>query len=155
MGSPDEVRPRMEAFIALADVVKASDEDIAWLYPARFVPDVLRRWGALGASLAVVTRGGEGALYALNHVGSLAICEAAAPGVDTVGAGDSFMAGLLSGLLDAGLLGASRPASGCHGRPRSGPTGGRAGPRLVAVTVSRAGANPPRRDEICALGCKP
>ncbi|MEP6629886.1 MAG: PfkB family carbohydrate kinase, partial [Lapillicoccus sp.] len=40
MGSPDDVRPRMEALIASADVVKASDEDIAWLYPDRYVPDV-------------------------------------------------------------------------------------------------------------------
>ena len=80
MGSPDEVRPRMEAFIALADVVKASDEDIAWLYPDRFVPDVLRHWGTLGASLTVVTRGGEGALYALNQVGSVATCDARSSG---------------------------------------------------------------------------
>jgi fructokinase len=150
MGSADEVRPRMEAFIALADVVKASDEDIAWLYPDRFVPDVLRHWGTLGASLTVVTRGGEGALYALNHVGSLAICEARSTGlIDTVGAGDSFMAGLLSGLLDAGLLGSLdarerlstarledvRPAL-----ERAVATGG--------ITVSKAGAYSPGRAEL-------
>ncbi len=142
MGSPDEVRPRMEALIALADVVKASDEDIAWLYPDRFVPDVLRHWGTLGASLTVVTRGGEGALYALHHVGSVATSEARSVGlVDTVGAGDSFMAGLLSGLLDAGLLGSSdarerlATASLDDVRPaieRAIATGG--------ITVSKAGA---------------
>jgi fructokinase len=150
MGSPDEVRPRMEAFIALADVVKASDEDIAWLYPDRFVPDVLRHWGMLGASVTVVTRGGEGALYALNHVGSVAHCEARGEGlVDTVGAGDSFMAGLLSGLLDAGLLGGPdarerlREASLDQVRPaveRAVTTGG--------LTVSRAGAYSPTRREL-------
>jgi sugar/nucleoside kinase (ribokinase family) len=106
MGTPDEARPRIEQLVALADVVKASDEDIAWLYPDRSVPDTLRHWGSLGASLTVVTRGGEGALYALAHVGSVATCPARKIGlIDTVGAGDSFMAGLLSGLLDAGLLG--------------------------------------------------
>jgi fructokinase len=150
MGSPDEVRPRMEAFIALADVVKASDEDIAWLYPDRFVPDVLRHWGMLGASLTVVTRGGEGALYALNQVGSVATCEARGEGlVDTVGAGDSFMAGLLSGLLDAGLLGTlearDRLATAGHDdvRPaveRAVTTGG--------ITVSKAGAYSPERSEL-------
>ena len=149
MGSPDEVRPRMEAFIALADVVKASDEDIAWLYPDRFVPDVLRHWGSLGASLTVVTRGGEGALYAL-HRGSVATCEARSSGlVDTVGAGDSFMAGLVSGLLDAGLVGSTEArerlatATLDDVRPaveRAVTTGG--------ITVSKAGAYSPTRSEL-------
>jgi fructokinase len=150
MGSPDEVRPRIEALVALADVVKASDEDIAWLYRDRFVPDVLRHWGLLGASLTVVTRGGEGALYALHHVGSLATCDARGEGlVDTVGAGDSFMAGLLSGLLDAGLLGTPEARERLAAatlrdvRPaveRAVTTGG--------ITVSRAGAYSPGRAEL-------
>ena len=150
MGSPDEVRPRMEALIALADVVKASDEDLAWLYPDRFIPDVLRHWGALGASLTVVTRGGEGALYALHQVGSVATCEARSVGlVDTVWAGDSFMAGLLSGLLDAELLGSvvarERLATAALDdvRPaieRAIATGG--------ITVSKAGAYSPSRAEL-------
>jgi fructokinase len=152
MGSPDEVRPRIEAFVALADLVKASDEDIAWLYPDRYVPDVLRHWGSLGASLTVVTRGGEGALFALHHVGSVAACEARGEGlVDTVGAGDSFMAGLLSGLLDAGLLGSVQArerlssASLDDVRPaveRAVTTG--------AITVSKAGAYAPLRAEVVA-----
>jgi fructokinase len=150
MGTPDEVRPRMEALVALADVVKASDEDIAWLYPDRFVPDVLRHWGSLGASLTVVTRGGEGALYALHHVGAVATCEARRVGlVDTVGAGDSFMAGLLSGLLDAGLLGSVEARERLTAatledvRPaveRAVATGG--------ITVSKAGAYSPSRAEL-------
>jgi fructokinase len=150
MGSPDEVRPRIEAFVALADVVKASDEDIAWLYPDRYVPDVLRQWGMLGASLTVVTRGGEGALYALHHVGSVATCDARGEGlVDTVGAGDSFMAGLLSGLLDAGLLGSVEARERLSSASledvwpaveRAVTTGG--------ITVSKAGAYSPGRDEL-------
>ena len=150
MGLPDDVRPQVEAIVALADVVKASDEDLAWLYPDRYVPDVLRHWGALGASLMVVTRGGEGALYALHHVGSVATAAARSTEVaDTVGAGDSFMAGLVSGLLDAGLLGSLaardrlRAASLDDVRPaieRAIATGG--------ITVSIAGAYAPRRDEL-------
>ena len=150
MGSPDDVRPRIEALVALSDVVKASDEDIAWLYPDRFVPDVLRHWGGLGASLTVVTRGGEGALYALHHVGSVATAAATSTKVaDTVGAGDSFMAGLISGLLDARLLGGieARDRLGAatlkHVQPaieRAIATGG--------ITVARAGAYAPRRSEL-------
>ena len=44
LGTPDEARPHIEAIVALADVVKASDEDLKWLYPDRPVEDVLREW---------------------------------------------------------------------------------------------------------------
>ncbi|MDQ2782900.1 MAG: carbohydrate kinase [Actinomycetota bacterium] len=150
MGSADEVRGRVEALVALADVVKASDEDIAWLYPDQFVPDVLRHWSTLGPALSVVTRGGEGALFALYNVGGVVTHPAFDTEVaDTVGAGDSFMAGLISGLLDAGLLGSPaardrlRLASLADVRPavdRAILTGG--------ITVSRAGAYAPSRTEL-------
>ncbi len=150
MGSADAVRGRVEELVGLADVVKASDEDIAWLYPDRFLPDVLRAWAALGASLTVVTRGGEGALFALNHVREMATFPARRTEVaDTVGAGDSFMAGLISGLLDAGYLGGpdarARLQAATLGdvRPaveRAVTTGG--------ITVARAGAYAPTRAEL-------
>ncbi len=150
MGSADEVRGRVEALVALADVVKASDEDIAWLYPDQFVPDVLRHWGTLGPALSVVTRGSEGALFALYNAGAVVTHPAFdAEVADTVGAGDSFMAGLLSGLLDAGLLGSPdartrlRSASIADVRPavdRAIRAGG--------ITVSRAGAYAPSRIEL-------
>lgn len=150
MGSPDDVRARVETLVGLADVVKASDEDLAWLYPDRYIPDVLRHWGGLGASLTVVTRGSKGALYALHQAGSVGTCEVRATEVaDTVGAGDSFMAGLLSGLLDAGLLGGRDARTELAAatlndvRPaieRAVTTGG--------LTVGRAGAYAPLRSEI-------
>jgi fructokinase len=152
MDGPDAVRGRMEELIALADVVKASDEDIAWLYPDLFVPDVLRRWGSLGASLTVVTRGREGALYALSHVGAVDISPAPAIEVaDTVGAGDSFMAGLLSGLLDAGLLGGpqARERLAAGGVAEVRPAIERA-VRTSAITVGATGAYAPGRGELGA-----
>jgi fructokinase len=86
----------------------------------------------------------------LHHVGSLATCDARGKGlVDTVGAGDSFMAGLLSGLLDAGLLGTPEARERLAAatlrdvRPaveRAVTTGG--------ITVSRAGAYSPGRAEL-------
>ena len=148
MGSPDAVRDRVEELVAMSDLVKASDEDIAWLYPDSFIPDVLRRWLRLGAAMAVVTRGGEGAMFTVgDHAGTVAAVEVKV--ADTVGAGDSFMAGLVSGLLDAGLLGgtaqrdALRSASLADVRPavqRAISTGG--------ITVGRAGAYSPGRDEL-------
>ena len=61
MGSPEEARPRVERLVALADVVKASDEDVAWLYPDAALAEVQARWLALGPALVVVTRGADGA----------------------------------------------------------------------------------------------
>ncbi|RKT78688.1 fructokinase [Terracoccus luteus] len=150
MGHPDQARRTIEATIALADVVKLSDEDIAWLCPGEDVDDVLTAWGALGPAVLVVTRGGEGAQVRVTRTAESRSLPA--PGVtvvDTVGAGDSFMAGLVSGLLDAGLLGgpsartALRAASLYDVLPaveRALTTGAR--------TVERAGAHAPGRADL-------
>ena len=148
MGQPQDVRAKIEQIIGLSDVVKASDEDVHWLYDGAAIPEVMRLWGRLGPTVVVVTRGGEGAVVAVNGV----VVSMAAPTVtvaDTVGAGDSFMAGLISGLLDAGLLGGTdaRVALRAAGMNQVRPAVERA-LACAAVTVSRAGANPPRRDEI-------
>lgn len=111
---PDQarVRARVEELIGLADVVKASEPDAAWLYPELSIAQVLARWGRLGPALVVLTRGADGVWVRDAHgeVTGIPLPEPAdgAPRptvVDTVGAGDAWMAGLLSGLLDAGLLG--------------------------------------------------
>ena len=150
MGEPHEVRAKVEALIGLSDVVKASDEDIAWLYDGAPVSDLLRLWGQLGPALTVVTRGASGALVGLPVSGELTSVDAPAVRVvDTIGAGDSFMAGLLSGLLDAGLLGGIqarerlRSASLADVRPAVDRA-----LACAAITVSRAGANPPRLAEL-------
>jgi fructokinase len=150
MGDPHEVRAKMEQLIGLSDVVKASDEDIAWLYDGAPLSDVLRLWGQLGPALVVMTRGDKGALIGLNTTGELASVDApAVEVVDTVGAGDSFMAGLLSGLLEAGLVGGPqarerlRSASLADVRPAVDRA-----LACAAITVSRAGANPPHLAEV-------
>ena len=148
MGSPDAVRDQIEALVAAADVVKASDEDIAWLYPDQEQTAVLRAWAELGPRLCALTRGGSDALVLLN--GNLYEVEVpAATVVDTVGAGDSFMAGLLSGLLDAGLLGSpdARDRLAAADWDQVSPAVARA-LACAAITVSRAGANPPTRAEL-------
>ncbi|MBD3689372.1 carbohydrate kinase [Nanchangia anserum] len=106
MGSPDDVRGRVGDLIACADIVKASDEDIAWLYPTRDVEEVMREWLKAGVGMVVATCGPRGALIALAGARDLlSVAPLDVPVADTVGAGDSFMAGLISGLLDAGLGG--------------------------------------------------
>jgi len=145
MGDPHEVRAKMEQLIGLSDVVKASDEDIAWLYDGAPAPEVLRLWGQLGPSLMVMTRGDKGVTIWLSSSGELTSADApAVEVVDTVGAGDSFMAGLLSGLLEAGLLGdvpareRLRAAALADVRPAIDRA-----LACAAITVSRPGADPP------------
>ncbi|MHA7617324.1 carbohydrate kinase family protein [Cellulosimicrobium cellulans] len=147
MGDPADARTRIEALVALADVVKVSDEDVAWLVPGADPVAVAREWLALGPALVVVTFGGEGAV-AVTAAGEQRVTAPRVEVVDTVGAGDSFMGALLDGLWEAGLLGADRREAL---RAIDATVLGDVLRRCVAVaavTVSRAGANPPRRAEL-------
>ncbi|NHA69871.1 carbohydrate kinase family protein [Phycicoccus flavus] len=105
MGDVAQVRPRVEELVGLADLVKCSEDDVAWLYPGETPTQVMDRWAGLGASLVVVTLGGDGVTWRTADGGEETEAARVKDVADTVGAGDSFMAGLVSGLLDAGLLG--------------------------------------------------
>jgi fructokinase len=148
MGSPAEVRPVIERLVGLSDVVKASEEDLEWLYPGKPLPQVLADWALLGPALVAVTRGGEDALILVG--GDLSDRRPLpAPVVDTVGAGDSFMAGLISGLLDGGYLGgpdARERLRFAHFDHLAAAVDRALA--CAAITVSRAGANPPGRAEL-------
>lgn len=152
MGTPDQVRPRVEELVALSDVVKCSEDDLAWLYPELSPSAVMAHWCALGAALTVVTLGGAGVTWRLAntpHEGQAASRTAPAEVVDTVGAGDSFMAGLISGLLDLDLLGSSeaRSALSTASLDDIAPALDRA-LRTSGTTVTHAGAYAPTREEI-------
>jgi fructokinase len=135
-------RPVIERLVAAADLVKASDEDLAYLYDGRDPHAVAADWAKAGPALVVVTAGAKGA-KAFWAAGSAALPARPAQVVDTVGAGDTFMAGLIDGLWTAGLAGPDRrpelraisPAQATAALDRAA--------RAAAVTVSRAGANPP------------
>lgn len=149
MPPAEATRPVVERLVALADVVKVSDEDLAWLEPDEHPLDVARRWADAGPALVVVTRGGQGAT-ALTQGHEVDVAAPPVTVADTVGAGDSFMAGLVDGLWDAGLLGADGRAalrrvdevtlrsvlSRCA--------------EIAAITVSRPGADPPTAAELAA-----
>ena len=152
MGDPRDARKRVEEIVVLSDVVKASDEDIEWFYPERAIDDVVADWLDMGPSLVVVTRGSKGATFAIRGAEPVLAPSADVEKVDTVGAGDSFMAGLLSGLLDAGLLGGegarvklgqAAPVDVLPAVQRAIATSG--------VTVSRGGAYAPTRKELESL----
>ncbi|MBU4186676.1 MAG: carbohydrate kinase [Propionicimonas sp.] len=148
MGSPERARPVIETMIALADVVKASAEDTEWLYPGKPLPQVLADWAMLGPAVVAVTRGGADTLLL---VGGELFERRPLPSkvVDTIGAGDSFMAGLISGLLDGGFLGGQEARERLRfvHFDRIAAAVDRA-LACAAITVSRAGANPPTRADL-------
>ena len=147
MGESTQAATRIEELVALADVVKASSDDLEWLYPDRSWVDSGRAWLAAGPSLVVVTRSGEGA-WAACAAGELDRPPVPVDLVDTVGAGDAFEAGLLDGFLRAGLLGAAqRPALRRVDLGTLATVLERAG-LVAAVTVSRPGADPPTAAEL-------
>lgn len=144
----DEMRDRVESFVALSDVVKVSDEDIAFLYPGQSPDDVCARWSTSGPSLVVLTLGPDGVAA---WRGGAVVADVPGRSVtvaDTVGAGDTVTAALLVGLGDAGVLGgAGRIGDLADADVRS------ILERAVcaaAVTCSREGADPPTRDEVDA-----
>ncbi len=137
-------RARIERMIARADVVKVSDEDLHWLEGKGETADLARSMLAKGPKLVCITEGSKGATgYTATHIVS-----APAPKVtvaDTVGAGDTFNAGVLASLHRGGLLTKSAVASLDEGQVRAALE---LGAKAAAVTVSRAGANPPWDHEL-------
>ena len=103
----NEARLRVEAVVAHSDVVKASDEDMRWLDPSSSPEELAARWLAVGPAIVAVTFGAAGA-YAICAAGDQRIPAFPTDVVDTVGAGDSFMTGLIDALWDLALLGAGR-----------------------------------------------
>lgn len=137
-------RTRIGRMIAMADIVKVSVDDLAWLDEAGEPDAIARRWLERGPGLVVVTDGGKGARAYARSGQTHAAAEPAAV-VDTVGAGDTFNGALLVALGEAGLLDKAR--IGALTQEEIGPALAFAA-RAAAVTVSRSGANPPWRHEL-------
>ena len=150
---PDRVRVReqVEAYLQVVHVVKASDEDVAFLYPDLPVDEVLRRWHSMGVGLAVLTLGGSGARATTSGGLSASVETPAIAVVDTVGAGDTFMGALLVALDERDLLGEAPIAR----LGRLGSTGLtdllRWAAAAAAVTCSREGCDAPTRTDVQAL----
>jgi fructokinase len=129
---------RLEPFFALADLVKLSDVDAEHLYPGLGTGAVLDRLLALGASIAAMTLGPEGAVLATarDRVRMPALAERV---VDTVGAGDSFMAALVGIVAETSDWEPDRARLQEYARFASTASG---------ITVSHEGPEPPTRAQI-------
>jgi fructokinase len=144
-GKEAAYRARLGAMLAQADVVKISGADLEWFDPRRKPAAVATGWIENGASLVVVTAGADGSTAFAP--GGRTIKRAAQPItlVDTVGAGDSFMGALLVGLNAAGATSAGALAH-LDDAAIERVLGFAA--QVSAITCSRAGADPPWRDEV-------
>lgn len=137
-------RARLARMMAAADIVKLSDEDLRWLEGGDTIEDAARAVLARGAKLVFVTEGARGA-HGFSARDAVFVEARKVAVVDTVGAGDTFNAGILNALdqadaLDKRALDTADAAliRSCLER----------GITAAAVTVSRAGANPPWASEL-------
>jgi fructokinase len=142
-------RTRIEHLVERSDIVKVSEEDLRWLEPDRKPEDVAQTWQSLGPAIVAVTMADQGA-EAICAAGTVRVPALSARVVDTVGAGDSFMVGVLDALWSQGLLGADRRAGLVALDLEALTAVLEAGSAVAAVTVSRAGADLPDRDALTA-----
>ncbi|MGJ8569695.1 MAG: carbohydrate kinase family protein [Hoeflea sp.] len=136
-------RARIDRMIAMSDIVKMSDEDLDW-FGQPDMETAARAWLAQGPSLVVFTRGPNGAIgFTADH--TVEVDGVAVTVADTVGAGDTFNAGILASLKRDNLL-TKQAMKTLSAQAVSNALG--LGAKAAAVTVSRPGANPPWAREI-------
>ncbi len=137
-------RARINRMIGLSDIVKLSDEDLRWLEGGHGIAAGANAILARGPKIVFITEGAAGA-HAYTSGQSVFVPARKAEVVDTVGAGDTFNAGVLAALHDAGVLTKTGIGGASEEVLRAALT---LGTRAAAVTVSRAGANPPWASEL-------
>ncbi len=143
-GQEDSYRARIGRMIARADMVKLSDEDLHWLEGAGDLGALARGILARGPKVVFITEGAKGA-RAVTATQDRFFAATTVTVADTVGAGDTFNAGVLASLHAAGALTKSRVAALTASELDAALS---LGTRAAAVTVSRPGANPPWAHEL-------
>ncbi|PDS73210.1 carbohydrate kinase [Rhizobium sp. L43] len=135
---------RIKRMAAKSDIVKFSDEDLDWFGLSGDHDTLAAHWLDHGAKLVVITKGAEGA-SGYTKERKVTVPSQRVTVVDTVGAGDTFDAGVLASLKMDGLLTKAQVANLDEKALRNALA---LGAKAAAVTVSRAGANPPWAHEI-------
>ena len=138
LGDREKYCQAVEKWVGISSVVKLSDEDIAWLYPDQSLDEVAHRWLEGETSLVVVTRGAKG-IIGYTKGASEEVEGVRVDVVDTVGAGDTVGAILVEGVVQysvAGIVGHTLNTVLHRAAVAAG------------ITVSRAGAQPPRMHEL-------
>jgi len=137
-------RARINRMIAMSDIVKVSDEDLSWLEPETDLQDAIGLIQSKGVSIVLLTKGSEG-VSVYYHGGKIDVQAQQVEVVDTIGAGDSFNGGFLAGLAECGCL-SQEKLKAISATDLAGAV--ELANKVAAITVSRAGANPPLRKEI-------
>ena len=138
VGDREKYRSAVEKWVGISSVIKLSDDDVSWLYPEESMDEVAKRWIAGGASLVVVTRGAHGIIGYTEH-GYEEVDGAKVAVVDTVGAGDTVGAILVEGIMKHSVIGLQGQVLNAVLHRAAIAAG---------ITVSRAGAQPPRLHEL-------
>ncbi|MET0351963.1 MAG: carbohydrate kinase [Rhizobacter sp.] len=137
-------RDTVEWMLPRTHLLKVSDEDLHLLYPGTDPAALAAQWLSRGVSLVVVTRGGKGA-SAWTRTFSVESPAVPTTLVDTVGAGDTFQAALLTWFAEHGVL----SIDGVRGLSAASLEEAlRFAGRAAAITCSRRGADLPRRSEV-------
>ena len=144
IGPHDAYVERIEALVRQAAIVKVSAADLDWLYPGEPAETVAARWRDSGPAVIAVTAGERGA-FGLTATGGAEAAGSPVDVVDTVGAGDTFQAGLLVRLAELGRL--SKDGLADLSDADLADALAFAG-RAAAITCTRPGADPPRRREL-------
>ena len=137
-------RARIGRMMAMADIVKLSDEDLRWLLGRGEIAALAREVLGMGPKLVCITEGAAGA-RGVTARGEVRVEGMRVEVADTVGAGDTFNAGVRAALDRAGALGKAALAALPDDTIRTALS---LGCRAAAVTVSRPGANPPWSHEL-------
>jgi fructokinase len=140
----DLARERIEHLVERSDIVKVSEEDLRWLDPDRPPERIAQTWLALGPAIVAVTMADRGAA-AVCAAGVARVPARPVQVVDTVGAGDAFMVGLIDALWASDLLGAQRRAELAALDLDALTAALEAAGAAAALTVGRAGADLPDR----------
>lgn len=137
-------RNRMNAMLGKADIIKISDEDLHWLEGPGDLQSLAQGLLARGPKIIFLTEGANGA-HAITATQSRFVAAQKVTVADTVGAGDTFNAGALAALNAAGALSKAALSSLADATLDAALS---LGNRAAAITVSRAGANPPWAHEL-------
>jgi len=137
-------KERLRSWLTQSDLVKVSQADLDWLYPGHSVEQIARGWLEQGPQLVVATLGSAGAV-AFTQTQQVRVAAPQVAVVDTVGAGDAFMAALLVGLYRSGTT--SRGQLNLLDLERLSSLLSFA-TKVAALTCTRAGANPPWQEEV-------
>ena len=143
-GDVDPYRRRFERIATLADIVKLSADDAAWLYPALTPDQALESILELGPRIVAVTLGAKGAIGGSGAV-RVRVQGIAVDVLDTVGAGDAFGGALIAALLEREVLGPAQ-TDDVDTTVLSDAIGFAV--LASAITCTRVGADPPTRAEI-------